>query len=93
MKDYLLLIAIPTLCGTIIGMDTFRIMFRHLAKAAHVNRRLTYAIAGACLGAFAGMLLLLAFPSMVKWPQDYMMLTLLAVILSVSVQKLLIRQE
>jgi hypothetical protein len=92
MKEYLLFI-VPAIFGTVIGLSIFRILYRDLAEQVSVYQRLACSFGGAFLGAFAGALLLPAFPAIADWPANWIVVTVLSVITAVGIQKFVAEQE
>ena len=85
MNGYMIFI-IPTIIGTILGLDGYRILFRSASDAASRYERLARAIGGSFAGAFGGVLLATAFPALATWPQNYATAIVVATAVSIAVQ-------
>jgi len=86
MNEYSLF-GISTICGSVIGLSAFRLLFRELADLIPIYQRIACAIGGAFLGTFAGALMSAAFPALTIWPRDYLVTFVLASAMSVGIQK------
>jgi hypothetical protein len=78
---------VPAVCATPLSALMVRRLFGPLAKNSPPFRTWIFCAAGACVGSFAGALLLASFRFLDNFPIDYMVSTAVAAVYSLGLVK------
>jgi hypothetical protein len=79
---------VPAVCGTLLSGLMVRRLFGRLAHNSPVLQTWTFCAAGACIGSFAGLILVGTLPFLDRFPPiDYVLITAVAVVYALALAK------